>query len=140
MKLNHLLQRGRIALVCRPLEILRNPDQKRWLNRDVAQLHCTTQSELALCGQVRLSSVFRTQSPNFPSLISPCHRYHENGPNASWVELEVRPFYDTHIFPRLASNQSAALVPGAFASNVSDDLTLPTHLLMLTSAHLQPVG
>ena len=47
-----------------------------------------------------------------------CHRYHKNGANASWVDLSVRPFYEQYIFPKLTANQSAVLVPGAFASDV----------------------
>eukprot|EP00045_Choanoeca_perplexa_P006221 m.52719 g.52719 ORF g.52719 m.52719 type:complete len:183 (-) comp13521_c0_seq11:13-561(-) len=43
--------------------------------------------------------------------------YHMSGPDNTFVSRVVQGFYNAHLFPKLASNQSAMLVPGSFSSD-----------------------
>jgi hypothetical protein len=45
--------------------------------------------------------------------------YHMDGIVQGWVDRYVRGFYDQFIFPHLAPNQQAVLVPGSFGSDVN---------------------
>ena len=45
--------------------------------------------------------------------------YHMDGPVTGWVDAHVRSYYEKYIFPNLTSVQKAALVPGAFGSDVN---------------------
>ena len=45
--------------------------------------------------------------------------YHMNGKVDGWVIAHVKAYYEQWIFPRLGAEQRAALVPGAFGSNVN---------------------
>eukprot|EP00045_Choanoeca_perplexa_P004108 m.35534 g.35534 ORF g.35534 m.35534 type:complete len:276 (+) comp12400_c0_seq3:58-885(+) len=67
-------------------------------------------------GKDRFGVVHNYSVPASLSWLS-VDKYHEDGANKSWVELVVKPFYDNYVFPRLAPNQSVAIVPGAFSSD-----------------------